>query len=124
MALADFRAPLRASLRAEYGIDLRAPGMWWTDLADLVANFPPGAQFWRVFGGPLAWSDEVHALMAVEYDLRILAWQKTEDGSKGRGQPKPTEPPPLAGQVEKTDERLTRRVEEYQRRVEERRTRS
>ena len=122
MALADFRAPLRASLRSVYGVDLRHPGMWWTDLADLVANLPPGCSFWRAFGGPLAWSDEVHAVMAVEHAVRVLAWQRTEDGHKGRNQPKPNEPPEPAGQQERSDERLSRRVEEYQRRIDQRRT--
>jgi hypothetical protein len=121
VALADHRGPLRAALRASYGIDLRNPGLWWTDLADLVVNLPPGSPFWRAVGGPLAWSDEVHALMAVEHRLRVLAWQRTKDGSAGRNQPAPVEPPPFAEQRKTDDARLTERVAAYQRRIETRR---
>lgn len=74
-------------------MDLRDPGMSLPDLADLVANLPPGCALWRATGGPLAWSDEVHMLAAVEFRLRVLAWQKSEDGQKNRKQPKPIEPP-------------------------------
>lgn len=42
-------------------------------------------------------------LAQVEYRLRVLAWQKTEDGSKGRNQPKPLDPPALAGEVKREE---------------------
>ena len=42
-------------------------------------------------------------LAKVEHGLRVLAWQKTEDGSKGRKPPKPIEPPPLAGEVREVE---------------------
>lgn len=121
VALADHRGPLRASLRATYGIDLRAPDMWWCDLADLVVNLPPGCPFWRAFGGDLAWSDEVHALMAIEHGVRVLAWQQTKDGREGRNQPDRIDPPAVAAERTDEQETLSRRVQEYQRRIDARR---
>lgn len=94
---------MRASLLAEYGVRLSAPSCGLLELADLVVHLPPGCALWRAAGGPLAWSDEVHMLAKVEHGLRVLAWQKTEDGSKGRNQPKPIDPPALAGEVREVE---------------------
>lgn len=35
--------------------------------------------------------------MRAEWRLQVLAWQKTEDGSKGHNPPDPAEPPPFIG---------------------------
>lgn len=113
----EHEGPLRASMRAEYGVDLRDPGMALLDLADLVAGLPPGCALYRVVGGPMAWSDEVHMLAAVEYRLRVLAWQKTEDGSKGRNQPKPLDPPKSVYEKQAEERELTRRAQAYLRRT-------
>lgn len=90
---------MRASLQSVYGIRLAAHDYGVLELADLVANLPPGCALWRAAGGPLAWSDEAHLLARVEYGVRVLAWMKTEDGSKGRKPPEALEPPRAAGEV-------------------------
>lgn len=43
----------------------------------------------------MAWGDVYAGVMAVEHRLRHLAWQQTEDGSKGRNPPSEMTPPPL-----------------------------
>lgn len=40
-----------------------------------------------------AWTDETHFLSLIEYDLRVLIWQKTKDAQKNRNQPKPNKTP-------------------------------
>lgn len=113
MVWADHRGPLRASVRAAYGIDLRDPCARWDDLADLVAALPPGCALWRATGGPLAWSDETHALMGLEHGVRVLAWQQTADGHKGTNQPRPVDPPPLAAAAAAEQSTTERRAARY-----------
>ena len=115
-AYAEQRDALRASLLAVYGMTLSTPGCGLLELADLVAHLPPGCALWRAAGGPLAWSDEVHMLAKVEHGLRVLAWQKTEDGSKGRKPPKPLEPPTPAGQVRATVEAQSAKAKAWEER--------
>lgn len=90
-ALYEYEGALRASLRAEYGIDLRNPGMNVLDLADMVGNLPPGSALWRAVGGPMGYSAEAQLLVAVEYRLHVLQWFKTKDAKSGMNQPKPIE---------------------------------
>ncbi|WP_308191520.1 DUF5361 domain-containing protein [Microbacterium sp. KKR3/1] len=86
------------------------------ELADLVANLPPGCALWKAAGGPLAWTDETHMLARVDYGVRVLAWMKTEDGQKGRKAPKPEEPPPAHGEVRAEEKRMNARAEQWARR--------
>lgn len=104
---------MRASLLAEYGVRLSVPGCGVLELADLVAYLPPGCALWRAAGGPLAWSDEVQMLARVEHGVRVLAWMKTEAGSKGQNPPKPVEPPPPAGQVAQEEAQESARADAY-----------
>lgn len=113
----EHEGALRASVRAEYGMDLRDPGVTLLDLADLVAGLPPGCALYRAIGGPLAWSDEVHMLAAVEFRLRVLAWQKTDDGSRGRNQPKPIDPPKSVYEKQAEQRELSRRAQAYLKRT-------
>lgn len=117
VAAMEFEGPLRAALRAEYGVDLRDPGMTLLDLADLAANLPPGCALFRATGGDMAWTVEMHMSARIEYGLRILAWQKTEDGKRGRNQPKPMEPPKMAHEVEAEQKRLSARAQAYLKRT-------
>lgn len=87
------------------------------ELADFVAHLRPGCALWRAIGGDIAWSDETHMLAAVEYRLRVLAWQKTEDGQKNRNQPKPLEAPKSVYDKRAEDERLSQRAMAYLRRT-------
>lgn len=113
-ALTHHEGALRASLRAVYGItDVRNPGCSLTELADYAAHLPAGCPLWLAIGGPAAWSSEVHALMAVEFRLRVLAWQKTDDGRRGINAPQPEEPPRYAHEVAAEEARTLNRVEKY-----------
>ena len=104
---------LRASLQAVYGIRLAHHDLSLLELADLVAHLPPGSALWRAAGGPLAWTDEVHMLARVDHGVRVLAWMKTEDGSKGRKPPKPEEPPMPFGQKKAEDARTEQKADAW-----------
>ena len=117
-ALVEHEGALRASLQSEYGVRLAAHDYGVLELADLVANLPPGCALWRATGGPLAWPDVSHLLARVEYGIRVLGWMKTEDGSKGRNQPKPIEPPPLAAEVAAEQAAMDAKAEAWKRRQE------
>lgn len=98
-------------------MDLRHPDMALMDLADLTANLPPGCALWRATGGDIAWSVEVHMLAQVEFRLRVLAWQKTDDGTKGRNKPEPIKAPPSVHEQRADEQRLSARAQAYMRRT-------
>jgi len=121
-ALVEHESALRASLLAEYGVSLRGAlggtsELTLMDLADLTAHLPPGCALWRATGGEIAWSIEAHLLVRVENDLRVLAWQNTEDGSKGRNRPEPIEPPKSARDRHTEERRVSERAAAYMRRT-------
>lgn len=39
------------------------------------------------------WGGAENLLWSIEHSLRVIAWQNTKDGSKGRNQPKPVKTP-------------------------------
>lgn len=99
-ALWEHEGALRASLRSEYQMDLRRPGVGLLDLADLVVNLPPGCALWRATGGPRAWSEEMHLMNAILHRLDIMTWQHTgmmQQKPRGKA-PEPISPPPFKGQ--------------------------
>lgn len=87
------------------------------ELADLVGALPPGCALWRATGGELAWTQEVHMLANVEFGVRVLAWQKSEDGSKGKNKPEPAAPPKSVHEVKQEEARLSARAAAYLRRT-------
>lgn len=126
-ALVEHEGALRASLLAVYGLRLSERGCGVLELADYVAHLPPGCALWRAAGGPLAWTDEVHMLARVDHGVRVLAWMKTEDGSKGRKPPKIEEPPSPFGEVKADEARMEQKADAWllrQERAEARRSES
>ncbi len=109
-ALEHHRGPLRASLRAEYGIDLDHPGCGATALAEYTAELPPGCALWRSIGGPLAWTTEATVLHALDYRLQVLAWMQTEDSRKNRNRPEPHQPPAFAHEKRADEQRYASRA--------------
>lgn len=104
---------LRASMRSEYGIDLREVterrSMALMDLADLVAWLPPGSALWRSFGGPAAISDEASALQILDFSVRVLDYHA---GRHGKGKkPTPPKPPEYAHEKRVRDARAMRKAQ-------------
>lgn len=117
VALTHHRGALRAALRAEYGIDLRAVQEGRTmpvdDLADLVQWLPAGSALWASMGGPASLSVEARELREVAYWLRVLDYR--ERGSKGE---KPTRlPEPKWAHERRAEESaMERKAAHYRRR--------
>lgn len=101
-ALHKHKGTLRASLLAEYGLNLER-GMSVIDLADYTAALPHGCALWRAIGGPMSLTPEAQLLNHIEWRLQILAWIQTEDGSKGRNQPKAPQSPPYTDEKQAED---------------------
>lgn len=101
---------MRASVRAEYGIDLRsAREMPMLDFSDLVAWLPPGAALWRSFGGPASMSDESALLRAVDFSVRVLDYHA---GRHGKGKkPEAPKPPQFARERREQEQRAIRKAQ-------------
>ena len=73
-------------------------------------QLPNGSRLWEATGGGRAWSDEYTGLMIVRHGVDVLAWQQTEDGSKGNNSPKPLEPPEWFEDAEQRDSAMERKA--------------
>lgn len=115
--LRSYRSALSASLWATYGLrlsDALAGSVRASELADLTAELPAGCAFWQAVGGPLAWTPEMHLLARIEYAQRVTVWQSSGKGAK----PKPSQPPPYAGQLRADEARMQEKAERWQARQE------
>ena len=103
---------MRASVRAEYGIGVRDVGV--LELADLVAWLPKGSAFWQSYGGPNARSDEVEALLLVDFRLRQ---QMYVNGGRRGPEPEFPKPPPLAADRRAGEAQMARKAAARERRL-------
>lgn len=76
-------------------------------VASLAAQLPAESRCMRALNPSLEWTLDQYLLAAIEYDLRVLAWQNSADGQKGRNAPKPPQTPArraeIAERIRKTD---------------------
>lgn len=61
--------------------------------ADLAAMLPSDSLVFKAENPALEWGEVMYMLRNIEFMLRVLAWQNTKDGQKGRKKPKPIETP-------------------------------
>lgn len=104
---------MRASLRAEYGIDLDEPGVSVRALAELTSWLPPGCPLWISVGGPLALTTQQREARVIELRLRELMWRQA--GAKGQ-RPQPQPEPPYAHERDMQAESIRRKADAYLRR--------
>lgn len=57
-------------------------------IALYVAQLPDNCRWKRAEYPELLWQHHDYILENIEYDLRVLAWQNSKDGQKGRNRPK------------------------------------
>ena len=62
-------------------------------LATLWVQLPEQSRCVRKHNPDAEWTDSERLLHSIEYTLRLILWQKTKDGQKGRDQPKPLKTP-------------------------------
>ena len=86
---------LRADLQRFYGLNMDGMGTDFTvaHAAACAAHLPRDSACVREIAPEAAWSDDTYLLASIEYDLRVLAWQNSKDGVKGRNQPKRMQTP-------------------------------
>lgn len=72
----------------------------------LIEQLPAGANLWQAQQSNAGWSTEAHLLAAVIDQLRVLAWQNTEDGQKNRSRPEPVERPETEAEQQAESERV------------------
>ena len=76
-----------------YGLSLDEMGGAFSvrDAASMVACLPSGSALCRARGD--GWSEGERLLASIEFSMRVLRWQPTEDGRRGRNQPRFMESP-------------------------------
>lgn len=86
---------MRADLQQYYGLNVDGMGVDYTcsHAAALVEMLPIDSRVARSEHSSLEWSNSEYLLAAIEYDLRVLAWQQTDDARHRRNFPKPIETP-------------------------------
>ena len=100
---------LRADFQRYYGLNLDDLGTAYTyrHAADLAACLPRESSTIRAESPALEWTEQEYMLWSIEYSLRVLRWQNTEDGRKGRNKPEkiptPMEIAKVREKVEATD---------------------
>lgn len=92
-----------ADFRQFYGLDIPIDDTQDFDvsrLALLWASLPRESRTMRRLAPELSWSDAEYMLCSIEHSLRVLAWQNSKDGQKGRNAPKPLDTPAQRAQKE------------------------
>lgn len=80
---------LRADFQQFYQLNLDGMGADFSPshAAALVAQLPRESRVMRRYDADLEWDDATYFLARIEYDLRVLIWQKTKDAQRGRNKP-------------------------------------
>lgn len=68
---------------------LGTPRLSWHDVWLICAHADPGGPLASVLDPHGAWTSTDLLLRSMEHTLRVLAWQQTVDGHKGRNPPTP-----------------------------------
>ena len=86
---------LRADFQRFYGLNLDGMGVDYSMLhaADLAAHLPAESATIRAEAPELEWTTAEYMLASIEFSLRVLRWQNTEDGQKGIKKPRPIDTP-------------------------------
>ena len=86
---------LRADFQRYYQLNLDGVGEQYTfaHAACLACNLPSDSATLKAMYPRNGWTQTEYLLHAIEYDLRVLIWQNSKDGAKGKNKPKPLSTP-------------------------------
>lgn len=106
---------LRADFQQYYGLNLDRMGADYSPehAGALCAQLPRGARTMLAEDEGLRWGDQEAMLSSIEHGIRVLCWQNTKDGQKGRNAPKPVALPgsrSARSKIERTDLDFVRSV--------------
>ena len=95
LMLGRHRAELRADFQRYYGLNLDDMGGAYSveHAADLAACLPSDSAVLRAMYPRNGWTATEYLLHRIEYECRILIWQQSRDGQKGRNKPRPLPTP-------------------------------
>lgn len=95
---------LRADFQQYYGLNIDGMGADYSPAhaAALLAQLPLESRIMRAENADLEWDEATYFLAQIEYDLRVLIWQKTKDAQHGRNKP---ELPKLPRDIRREQER-------------------
>lgn len=89
--LREYRGPIRADFRREYGLDIdqviEERSMRPSVVLDLIDNLSPQAALWRAINPDSVWTLEAMLLAAVVDELRAYRWEFSRVNFKGRQRP-------------------------------------
>jgi hypothetical protein len=90
IAAKEHHAELTADFQRFYGLNFDdvGRGIDPARAVELVEMLPAGSRYGAAVNPESEWSDAEYLAASMEYSLRVLAWQQTKDGAKGRNQPK------------------------------------
>lgn len=93
----EYPNELRADFQQYYGLNIDRMGLRdgfsYAHAAVLAVQLPRTSRVFSAIDPNNSWSETDAFLAHIEYDLRILVWQNSKDGSKNRNQPKPPKTP-------------------------------
>lgn len=86
---------LRADFQRVYGLNIDEMGKSYSvhHAAELAAMLPSDSLVLKAESPALEWGETMYMLRNIEFFMRVLIWQNTKDGQKGRKKPKPIETP-------------------------------
>lgn len=99
LALVEGEHPdeLRADFQQYYGLNIDRmgylDGFSHAHAAVLAAQLPSTSRVFTAYDPNNAWDEQTAFLAHIEYNLRVLIWQKSKDGAKNRNPPKPPQTP-------------------------------
>ena len=82
---------LRADMQQYYGLDMDGMGRDHSVMhyATCAAQLPLGSRTMSALNPDASWGWTERLLSLIEYDLRVVAWQRTKDAQEGANRPKP-----------------------------------
>lgn len=93
--MAKRKTELRADFQRVYGLNIDDMGEGYSvkHAADLAAMLPKDSLVFKAENPAFEWSETQYMLRSIEFSLRILIWQNSKDGQKGKNKPKPIDTP-------------------------------
>ena len=88
-----------------YGLNVDSMGVEYTHAhaAALIAQLPIDSRLARLQNPDAAIDYQTELLRSIEFSLRVLRWQRTDDGQHGRNRPEPIK---LPSQIEAERQRV------------------
>ena len=94
---------LEADFQEFYGLNLEELGksLSLRHAAILAAHLPPKSRCRSVADPNAVWSEEMYALVNIEYEMRLLLWMQSQSKKNHTPMPEPVDPPAKAKEMQR-----------------------